>query len=160
MVGLDVLGAAEDLEGRVALDAEALAEVLLLGAVDLGERDVLVLERGGGLLVLGSERLAVAAPWCEDCGIDVSMLGRDDGYGCGDLHSASTRPCSLTNGSKVSLVSSCTSLAVARAASAARPKEYLMISPGPRQSTRTMNSRGTCPTNCLVYERVVSVVEM
>ena len=66
-VGLDVLGATEDLESRVALDAVGLAEVLLLGAVDLGELDLLVFEGGGRFLVLGGEGLAVAAPWREDC---------------------------------------------------------------------------------------------
>ena len=66
LVGRDVLGAAEDLQGRVAFDAKLLAEVLLLGAVDFGECNVLVLERCGGLFVLGREGFAVAAPWCED----------------------------------------------------------------------------------------------
>ena len=44
-----------------------------------------------------------------------------------DLHSARTRSFSLTNESKVSLVSSWTSLAVARAARAARPKAYFIV---------------------------------
>lgn len=44
-----------------------------------------------------------------------------------DLHSARTRSFSLTNESKVSLVRSWTSLAVARAARAARPKAYFIV---------------------------------
>jgi hypothetical protein len=66
LVGLDIVGAAEDLESGVSLYSVALAQLLLLGAVDLGERDSLVLELGSGLLVLGSEGLAVAAPGRED----------------------------------------------------------------------------------------------
>lgn len=65
-VGADVLSTTEDLEGRVSLDTVLLAEVGLLSAVDLCELDVLLLERGGSLLVLGSEGLAVTAPRCED----------------------------------------------------------------------------------------------
>jgi hypothetical protein len=44
-----------------------LAEFGLFCAVDLGDLDVLLLEGGGSLLVLGGERLAVAAPRGEDC---------------------------------------------------------------------------------------------
>lgn len=66
-VGLDVLEATEDLESGVALNTVVAAEVLLLGAVDLGESDVLLLEAGGSLLVLGGEGLAVTAPGSEDC---------------------------------------------------------------------------------------------
>jgi len=66
LVGLDIVGAAEDLESGVSLYAVALAQLLLLGAVNLCERNVLVLELGSGLFVLGSEGLAVAAPGCED----------------------------------------------------------------------------------------------
>lgn len=65
-VGRDVVGAAEDLEGGVALNAVLLAEIRLLSAVDLDELDVLLLEGGGSLLVLGSEGLAVTAPGSED----------------------------------------------------------------------------------------------
>jgi len=61
-----VVGAAEDLERGVSLYTEALAQLLLLGAVNLCEGNVLVLELSSGLLVLGSEGLAVATPWCED----------------------------------------------------------------------------------------------
>lgn len=39
----DVVQPTEDLERRVALDAILLAQILLLGAVDLGELDVLLL---------------------------------------------------------------------------------------------------------------------
>lgn len=128
LVGLDVLGATEDLESRVSLHAVALAQLLLLGAVDLGEGDVLVLEGSGGLLVLGREGLAVTAPGREDCGGRVSMaINEDDDAPVKNLHSARTRPLSLTKGSKVSLVSSWTSLALARAARAARPNEYLIV---------------------------------
>lgn len=66
LVGSDVVKAAEDLESRVALNAMLLAEVGLLCAVDLGDLDVLLLERGGSLLILGGESLAVAAPRGED----------------------------------------------------------------------------------------------
>jgi hypothetical protein len=43
------------------------AEVGLLGAVNLGHSNVLLLEGSGGLLVLGCESLAVSAPGGEDC---------------------------------------------------------------------------------------------
>ena len=65
-VGADVIRATEDLEGRVTLNTVLLAEVGLLGAVDLCELDVLLLEGGGGLLVLGGEGLAVTTPGSED----------------------------------------------------------------------------------------------
>lgn len=65
-VGSDVVKTTEDLEGGVTLNAVGLAEVSLLSAVDLGEADVLLLEGGGSLLVLGGEGLAVAAPGSED----------------------------------------------------------------------------------------------
>lgn len=66
LVGGDIVRAAEDLESGVALDAILLAEILLLGAVDFGEGDLLVFERRGGFFVLGGEGFAVAAPGCED----------------------------------------------------------------------------------------------
>lgn len=66
-VGRDILGAAEDFEGGVALNAVLLAQILLLCAVDLDEGDVLLLKCGSRRLVLGSKCFAVAAPWCEDC---------------------------------------------------------------------------------------------
>ena len=65
-VGSDVLKATEDLEGRVTLNTVVLAEVSLLSAVNLGELDVLLLQGGSSLLVLGGEGLAVAAPGSED----------------------------------------------------------------------------------------------
>ena len=40
-----------------------LAKVGLVNAVDLCELDVLVLQGGGGLFVVGSEGLAVTTPW-------------------------------------------------------------------------------------------------
>jgi hypothetical protein len=43
-----------------------LAEVSLFCAVDLDDLDVLLLERGSSLLVLGRKRLAVTAPRSED----------------------------------------------------------------------------------------------
>ena len=67
-VGRDVVEATEDLQGGVALNTVLLAEFRLLCTIDLDELDVLLLECGGSGLVLGGERLAVAAPWCEDCG--------------------------------------------------------------------------------------------
>lgn len=66
-VGSDIVKATEDLEGGVTLDALVFAEVGLLGAVNLGELDVLLLESCGGLLVLGGEGLAVTAPGSKDC---------------------------------------------------------------------------------------------
>lgn len=66
MVGLNIVDTAEKLESRVSLHAVALAQLLLLGAVNLCERNVLVLELSSGLFVLGGEGLAVAAPGCED----------------------------------------------------------------------------------------------
>lgn len=65
-VGRDILGATEDLEGGVALNAVLLAQICLLCAVDLDEGNVLLLKCGSRRLVLGSKRLAVAAPWRED----------------------------------------------------------------------------------------------
>lgn len=67
LVGGNVIQATEDLEGWVALNAKRLAEVGLLCAVNLGELDVLLLQCGGGLLVLGGEGLAVTTPGGEDC---------------------------------------------------------------------------------------------
>jgi hypothetical protein len=66
-VGSDIVKATEDLEGGVTLDALVFAEVGLLSAVNLGKLDVLLLESCGGLLVLGGEGLAVAAPGSKDC---------------------------------------------------------------------------------------------
>jgi hypothetical protein len=45
-----------------------LADVLLDGAVNLGQVDVLLREGFGSLLVLGGQRFAVAAPRSVDCG--------------------------------------------------------------------------------------------
>lgn len=56
----NVLRAAENLEGWVSLDAEALAEVDLFCAVNLGQPDVLLLQCSCGLLVLGCQSFAVA----------------------------------------------------------------------------------------------------
>ena len=47
---------------RVSLDFVLLSEVGLVHTVDLCELDVLLLQGGGGLLVVGSEGLAVATP--------------------------------------------------------------------------------------------------
>lgn len=126
-VRLHVLGAAEDFEGRVALDAVALAEVLLLGAVDLGERDGLLFERCGCFLVLGREGFAVAAPRREDCYVSALHSLYELYARRKNVHSARTRSFSWTNGSKESLVSSCTSLAAASAASPRRAIEERMI---------------------------------
>jgi hypothetical protein len=49
----NIVEASEDLEGRVALDTVVTAEVSLLGTVNLGQSNVLLLEGCGGLLVLG-----------------------------------------------------------------------------------------------------------
>jgi hypothetical protein len=66
LVGDNVLGSTEDLESWVALNAILLAKVLLLCAVDLGELNVLLLQGGGSLLVLGGKCLAVATPRSKD----------------------------------------------------------------------------------------------
>ena len=66
LVGRDVVQATEDLEGRVALNAILLAEISLLSAVDLGELDVLLLQRRRSLLVFRGKSLAVTAPGGED----------------------------------------------------------------------------------------------
>jgi hypothetical protein len=66
LVRLVVVDTAEDLESGVSLDAVALAQLLLLGAVNLCEGNVLCLELGSGLFVFGSEGLAVSAPGSED----------------------------------------------------------------------------------------------
>lgn len=75
-VGRDVVRATEDLEGRVTLNTIVFAEISLLSAVDLGELDVLLLEGGGSLLVLGGEGLAVAAPGGVDCWEKLSIHAR------------------------------------------------------------------------------------
>lgn len=80
LVGGDVIQAAEDLEGGVALHAEGLAEIGLLCAVNLGELDVLLLQCSGSLLVLGGKGLAVAAPRGEDCRGDVLECGDHQWY--------------------------------------------------------------------------------
>lgn len=74
LVGRHVFGAAEDLEGRVALDAIFLAEILLGGAVDLCELDGFVFEAGRGFFVLGGKGFAVAAPGCEDLSIALVVV--------------------------------------------------------------------------------------
>jgi hypothetical protein len=53
------------------------AEVGLLGAVDLGQSNVLLLEGCGGLLVLGCKGLAVSAPRGEDCAMLSDMCAGD-----------------------------------------------------------------------------------
>ena len=75
-VGRDDVKATEDLEGGVALNAVVLAEISLINAVDLGKLDVLLLESGGSLLVLGGESLAVATPGSEDWE-NVMLAGSD-----------------------------------------------------------------------------------
>lgn len=57
----NVVGAAEDLQGRVALNTIGLAEVGLFCAVDLGQLDVLFFQRGRGFFVLWCKSFAVAA---------------------------------------------------------------------------------------------------
>ena len=47
---------------RVALNSIRLAKVRLVDTVDLGELNVLLLEAGSSLLVVGSQSLAVTAP--------------------------------------------------------------------------------------------------
>lgn len=51
---------------RVTLDTVLLAQVSLDSAVDLGNLDALVLEGGGGLLVVWGEGLAVSTPRGEE----------------------------------------------------------------------------------------------
>lgn len=67
LVGSVVVEATEDLQGGVTLNTESLTEVGLLSAIDLDQLDVLFLQGGGSLLVLGGESLAVATPRGEDC---------------------------------------------------------------------------------------------
>jgi len=62
----DIVWSPEHLEGWVSLDTVVLAKFRLFRAVDLRERDVLLLKSGSSLLVLWGKGLAVAAPWCED----------------------------------------------------------------------------------------------
>lgn len=80
IVGSVVASTTEDLEGRVSLNVEVLAEISLLSAVDLGELDVLLLEGGGSLLVLGGEGLAVATPgsvdWKKALSVNVGEIGQ------------------------------------------------------------------------------------
>lgn len=66
LVGLVVVDTTEDLESGVSFNAIALAQLLLLSAVNLCEGNVLVLELGSSLLVLGRKGLAVSAPGSED----------------------------------------------------------------------------------------------
>jgi hypothetical protein len=65
-VWANVVRASENFESWVSLYAVALAQIRLLSAVDLGQLDVLLLQRRCGLLVFWGEGLAVTAPWCED----------------------------------------------------------------------------------------------
>lgn len=67
-----VVKATEDLQGGVALNTKLLAQIGLLGAVHLNELDILLLQGGGSLLVLGGEGLAVTAPGGEDCSRGIS----------------------------------------------------------------------------------------
>jgi hypothetical protein len=53
LVRRDGVLAAKHLQGRISLNAMLLADVLLDGAVDLGQVDVLLGEGFGSLLVLG-----------------------------------------------------------------------------------------------------------
>ena len=73
--------AAEDLDRGEPLDREALGQrlVLLERGVDFHELDarVALLELGGGLLVLGLQGLAVAAPGRVELGDD-EVVGLDD----------------------------------------------------------------------------------
>lgn len=73
-VGRDIVKTSEDLESGVALDTVVLAEVGLLGAVNLGQSNVLLLESCGGLLVLGCKCLAVSAPGGEDCEVLLDLV--------------------------------------------------------------------------------------
>ena len=55
----NVLSAAEDLEGWVTIDAILLAKSSLLGAVNLGQLDIFLLQCGGGILILGGKCFAM-----------------------------------------------------------------------------------------------------
>jgi hypothetical protein len=69
-VRFDVVKAPEDFDGRIAFNAILFAKIALSCAVDLGQRDVLLLQRCRGLFVLWSKGFAVSAPGgkelCED----------------------------------------------------------------------------------------------
>lgn len=129
-VGRDVVEATEDLQGGVALNAVLLAEIRLLCAINLDELDVLLLQCGGSGLVLGSERLAVTAPWCEDC-IDVSraLETTKADEKARYLHSARTRSLSWTNSLKSSVFSWTTSEVAATTAAkkAAQMVEHFIV---------------------------------
>lgn len=124
VVGRDVILAAEDLERRVALDAVLLAQIGLLGAVNLGELDVRVLglEGRGRLLVLGGKGLAVAAPGGVDWRAMASAEAREAG-GALCVHSARTSGFAAIKSENVLVVRTWTleeSVAEAPAAKAAK----------------------------------------
>lgn len=62
----DCVESTEDLESWVTLNTIFGTDISLLSAVYLGQGNLLLLERGGGLLVLRCEGFAVTTPWCED----------------------------------------------------------------------------------------------
>lgn len=122
-VGRDVILAAEHLEGRVSLNAICLAELSLLCAVDLDKSNVLLLQGGGGLLVLGGESLAVAAVVCNQYPVgrlQKGEIGRSEAYHQGAKNSARTRSFDAMNSSKLSVLSCATSEAETAAAAASR----------------------------------------
>ena len=59
-----------------------MAEIGLFNTVDLGKLDALLLECGCSLLVMGSQRLAMTAPWREELYQD-ERLGIDGRLECG-----------------------------------------------------------------------------
>lgn len=73
-VRLGILRAPENLHGRVTLDPIISAQVLFGSAVDLDERDVLPLQFGGSLLILGGQSLAMTAPGGKEFGQDQVVL--------------------------------------------------------------------------------------
>lgn len=61
LVSDNVVGAAEDLECRVAFNTIGLAQLGLLCAVNFGQLNVLLFESSGSLLVFGGQGFAVTA---------------------------------------------------------------------------------------------------
>lgn len=91
---------------RVSLDTIGLAELGLVNAVNLGDLNVLLLERGSGLLVVRGESLAVTTPTPTQHG---KRLCYDHVTYQGAKNSTRMRDSGFTTASKLSCVRSRTS---------------------------------------------------